>query len=153
MRDKLNDFRKPTGSSLRSLVHEAVTIREGNQSSNLAQRTINSMVNSEKEVDKANIRSIVIYSLSYTLLRPCTFHTALDAVAKVGLAYEAPCSETARRNLSENLKCEVNDHVQSIRESWKSSSCKIMPGSWTNEGKRPYLNLLAAFPKGVVFMK
>ena len=42
---------------------------------------------------------------------------------------------------------------RSIKESWSISGVTIMSDSWTDSKNRPYLNLLASSPKGVVFLK
>jgi Protein of unknown function (DUF 659) len=92
-------------------------------------------------------------NLSFNLLRSPDFKEAARAIARAGPGYEPPSSELARTKLLAELKDEVTLYVRSIKKSWSTSGVTIMSDSWTDSKNRPYLNLLASSPKGVVFLK
>ncbi|KAJ6793494.1 Uncharacterized protein M6B38_236415 [Iris pallida] len=161
-------FRKPGDSSFGAFVPSGdannVAIVTP-QSCNLKQKPICSLTRKmdrkevdkakmdRKEVDKAIVKYIVNSNLTFDLLRSSEFREVCIAIANSGPGYEPPSSEHACAKLLAELKDEADVHVRSVKRMWEKSGCTLMLNSWSEGRDMPYLNVFAASPKGVVFLK
>lgn len=62
-------------------------------------------------------------------------------------------SETSRTRLLQELKYEISLYIDSVKESWKDCGCSLMSNGWKDNRRRPYINLLSASPKDILFLK
>ncbi|KAK4791950.1 hypothetical protein SAY86_022385 [Trapa natans] len=48
---------------------------------------------------------------------------------------------------------EVQDYVESIKQSWTKSGCSIILDTWTDEQGRQLMNFLVSCPEGTIYLK
>jgi len=48
---------------------------------------------------------------------------------------------------------EVKIFIESYRETWKKTGCKLMVDGWTDQKRRTLINFLVYCPKGTIFKK
>lgn len=163
-RHKVMSFPRSTDSSLGSILQSGAGSHDGQsgavsldgpQAYDSAPRPIRSLGRrmGKRAADKAIIKCMICNNLPFSLLRSPEFHDACTAIANAGPRYELPSSEMAWMKLLPELKDEADVYVQSVKQTWDRSGCTLMLDSWTEGRDMLYLNLFAACPKGVVYLK
>eukprot|EP00253_Pinus_taeda_P014883 PITA_14883 len=106
-----------------------------------------------KEADMAVRRFWYHNTLSFNYAKSYFYQPMVDAIASVGPGYKDPSYNALRgKKLDEELEC-IKEQLESIKSSWKFTSCTIMSNGWIDQRSRTIINFVVACPKRTMFLK
>ncbi|CAI9096908.1 OLC1v1033168C4 [Oldenlandia corymbosa var. corymbosa] len=92
--------------------------------------------------------------LDFTASSVRSFHRMMNASTENLHTIDGiPSSEDLKGWILQEVYKEVHADVQSIRESWASTGCSILLDGWQDSRGRNLLHILAACPRGTVYIQ
>ncbi|XP_068666308.1 uncharacterized protein [Aristolochia californica] len=100
-------------------------------------------------------RSIALFffenKLDFSVARSSSYQLMIDAVAKSGLGFRGPSSDTLRTTWLQRIKSEVSQQSKEIEREWATAGCTIIADTWTDIKSRALINFLVSSPSGTFF--
>lgn len=105
------------------------------------------------QVDKLVAQAFVMNNIPFDVIQSPSFVSMMKAVAECGTSYSLPTYMNLCTNLVRDARSDVEEYVNTVKESWPLTGCTLMADIWTDSRDCSFINVVAYSPKGAVFLK
>ena len=123
--------------------------REGGVS---AQLTQSFKIEERKQCDAEVARLFYTSGLSFNVANNPNYRSSYTRASHIP-GYVPPGYNALRTTLLDNEKRHVERMLQPIKKTWKDSGVSLCSDGWTDEQRRPLINMMAASTNGAIMLK
>eukprot|EP01018_Ginkgo_biloba_P022730 Gb_08711 [translate_table: standard] len=109
-------------------------------------------VGGREDVDSRVARCIYACGISFNLPRSPYWQDMMRAINDGPKGYKTPSFEKVRTTLLTKEKSLMEQSIEPLRASWRTTSVSIKSDGWTDARNRPLINVIVVCPKGSMFL-
>eukprot|EP01018_Ginkgo_biloba_P032215 Gb_18618 [translate_table: standard] len=109
-------------------------------------------VGGREDVDSRVARCIYACGISFNVVRSPYWQDMVRAINDGPKGYKTPSFEKVRTTLLTKEKSLMEQSIEPIRASWRTTGVSIISDGWTDARNRPLINVIAICPKGLMFL-
>ena len=105
-----------------------------------------------RECDAAVARLFYTSGLSFNVIRNPHYRESYTLASKIS-GYVPPGYNALRTTLLDNERRHIERILEPIKKTWKETGVSLCSDGWTDDQKRPLINMMAAAKQGAMMLK
>eukprot|EP01018_Ginkgo_biloba_P025270 Gb_17641 [translate_table: standard] len=109
-------------------------------------------ISRREDVDSRVARCIYACGISFNVVHSPYWQNMVRAINHGPKGYKTPSFEKVKTTLLTKVKSLVEQSIEPIRASWRTTGVLIVFNGWTNARNKPLINVIVVCPKGLMFL-